>query len=301
MPAQERSRFHASVAVLLAALALVPTGQVAAVSPAEILAEAPANHWAALQPSRLVVMDLSGGRRVVIETADAFAPRHAADLRQRVRSGWFDGQPVTRVQDNYVTQWGEAAGPRALPEGVQRSLAPEFEVPGIPPGFAWTPLPDGDIYASHAGFIGAWPVGRTAAGTTWLAHCYGMVGAGREDTADSGSTGELYVVIGHAPRHLDRNITLLGRVVSGMEHLAALPRGTDTMGVYAPGVARPTLERMVNAIDLPEDQRPRLQVLRTDTDSYTRWLEARRQRDGWFIRPAGRIDLCNAQPPLRSP
>ncbi len=301
MPKSKQRKVLFRPAALVFALLAMPAAVAASLSPAQVLAEAPHRHWYTLHTTRLLVLDLSGGRRVVIETADGFAPRHAADLRARVRSGWFNGQPVTRVQDNYVTQWGEAAGPRPLPEGVQRSLDPEFEVPGIPPGFAWTPLPDGDIYASHAGFIGAWPVGRTAAGTTWLAHCYGMVGAGREDTADSGSTGELYVVIGHAPRHLDRNITLLGRVVSGMEHLAALPRGTDTMGVYAPGVARPTIERMVNAIDLPEDQRPRLQVLRTDTDSYTRWLEARRQRDGWFIRPAGRIDLCNAQPPLRSP
>lgn len=287
---------RAAIVLLLCASAASP----AAPTPAQVLSEAPAAHWNNLYISRLMVLDLSGGRRVVIETADDFAPRHAADLRSRVRSGWFTGQPVTRVQDNYVTQWGNALDARPLPQGVSRQLAPEFEHPGLPGRFAWAPLPDGDVYAPQVGFAGPWPVGRTAAGTSWLAHCYGMVGAGREESADSGSTGELYVVIGHSPRHLDRNITLLGRVVSGMEHLAALPRGTQEMGVYAAGAARPLIERMVNAIDLPEDQRPRLQVLRTDTDSYERWLEARRQRGGWFIRPAGRIDLCNAQPPVRS-
>jgi len=59
-----------------------------------------------------------------------------------------------------------------------------------------------------------------------------MVGVGRGLSPDTGSGAELYVVIGHAPRHLDRNIALVGRVVEGMEHLSSLPRGAGALGFY---------------------------------------------------------------------
>ena len=48
-----------------------------------------------------------------------------------------------------------------------------------------------------------------------------MVGVGRDLSPDTGTGGELYAVIGHAPRHLDRNIALVGRIVSGIEHMSA--------------------------------------------------------------------------------
>src|SRR5690606_9568936 len=82
--------------------------------------------------------------------------------------------------------------------------------------------------AAWSGF----PAARDPAdGTAWLAHCYGTVGAGRDNDADSGSGTELYVVTGHAPRQLDRNITVVGRVVQGMELLSALPRGPAPAGL----------------------------------------------------------------------
>ncbi len=39
-------------------------------------------------------------------------------------------------------------------------------------------------------------------------------------------------MIGQAPRHLDRNIALVGRVIEGMPVLAALRRGTGSLGFY---------------------------------------------------------------------
>jgi hypothetical protein len=44
-----------------------------------------------------------------------------------------------------------------------------------------------------------------------------QIGAGREVKADSGGGAELYVVIGQAPRHLDRNVTVVGRGLQGMD------------------------------------------------------------------------------------
>jgi peptidylprolyl isomerase len=129
-----------------------------------------------------------------------------------------------------------------------------------------------------------------------------MVGAGRGDTADSGSGAELYVVIGHAPRHLDRNVTLLGRVVRGMEVLSTLPRGTGALGVYEDPAEHVPVRSVKVAADLPAAERTPLELLRTDTATFEAWIASRRhRRESWFLDPVGRIELCNVPLPVREP
>jgi peptidylprolyl isomerase len=156
------------------------------------------------------------------------------------------------------------------------------------------------VYAPEAGFSGLFPAARNRR-EAWLAHCYGMVGVGRDDAPDSGAGTELYAVIGHAPRHLDRNITLVGRVLWGMPALSALPRGTGPLGFYETPEERVSIAWVRVAADLPDGGAAgRLQVLRSDSDAFAAYVEARRNREeGWFYEPAGRIEVCNALPPVR--
>jgi peptidylprolyl isomerase len=134
----------------------------------------------------------------------------------------------------------------------------------------------------------------------WLVHCYGMVGAGRDNDVDSGGGTELYVVIGQAPRHLDRNVTLLGRVVRGMELLSVMPRGSGALGFYEKPAERTPVRSLRVAADVPEGERTPLEVLRTDTATFAAYVEARRNRhEEWFKVPAGRIDVCNIPVPAR--
>jgi peptidylprolyl isomerase len=128
-----------------------------------------------------------------------------------------------------------------------------------------------------------------------------MVGVGRGEDVDSGSGNELYVVIGQAPRQLDRNVTLVGRVVKGMELLSTLPRGTGTLGFYEGAQQRVPVKSLRVAADVPANQRSRLEVMRTDTQTFTNLIESRRnRRDEWYKVPAGRIDLCNVPIPVRT-
>jgi len=243
-------------------------------------------------------MDLDAGR-VVIELAPTFAPKLYDNLRTLVRTGYFDGLSVNRVQDNFVVQWGDADGNRAAPIG--KTSPPEFER-AWSADLAFTVLPDGDVFAPQVGFVEGFPVaGDRAAGRIWMAHCYGALGVGRDNAADSGTGVELYAVIGHAPRQLDRNITVAGRVVQGMELLAALPRGSQAMGFYATAPERVTIRRVRFADALPAAERVGLEALRTDSASFAAVVESRRnRRDGWYLKPAGRIDLCSVPLPVRS-
>lgn len=270
----------------------------------QVLEAAKASDWRLPDPENTLYMDMPGGR-VIIELAPDFAPLHAANIKTLVRAHYFDGLAILRVQDNYVTQWGDpdsgTAGKARELGKASRTLAPEFER-GIDKAPAFTRLPDGDVYAPQVGFSNGFPVARDPkAGKTWLAHCYGMVGAGRDNGVETGNGSELYVVIGQAPRHLDRNIALVGRVVQGMELLSALPRGSGAMGFYDKPAQRLPIKSVRLAADVPAAERSSIELLRTDTPTFTALVESRRNRsDDWYKVPAGKISLCNVPLPVRS-
>ena len=296
--------------VALALLALVPTtdpGLVAAQdadartrTAGEVIESAGDAEWRRLDPENTVYIEMPGGR-VVIELAPRFAPAQVENIRKLVRGGYFDGGAVNRSQDNYVAQWG----PRPLAEsesfapGIAQSLPAEFEVPIG--GAAFTPVPDGDTYAPEAGFVDGFPVGRDPrTGTMWIAHCYGIVGVARGNDPDSGNGSGLYAVTGHSPRHLDRNLTMVGRVVQGMEHLSSLPRGTGPLGRYETPEERTVFGAVRMGSDLPPEDRAGVELLRTDSDSFRRLVMAARSRtEEFFVHPTDRIGLCNVRIPVR--
>jgi len=288
-----------------AALLALPLLAVAASPPppkvptsAEIVAGAPASAWAAVPAQDLLVIDLDNGRRVAIALMPAFVPVHVANIRALARAGWFGGTTINRVQDNYVTQWGDATGKKQLPPGIVAPSPAEYERPLA--GLAFRAMPYRDAYAAGAGHVGGWPVasdGRLA----WLTHCYAMVGVGRGLAPDTGTGAELYAVIGHAPRHLDRNIATVGRVLEGMDALTDLPRGTEALGFYSAGASRPTIRAARLAADMPAGARPAFEIMKSDAAAFAAWVKARANRkDEFFIRPAGAVDICNALPPARA-
>ncbi|HEX3125202.1 MAG TPA: peptidylprolyl isomerase [Rhodanobacteraceae bacterium] len=274
----------------------------------DVLAASKPQDWHALDPQNTLYLELATGR-VVIELAPLFAPKHAANIKALVREKYFDGLAFLRSQDNYVVQWGDPhadarAEDKDHPRSVgnaQRTLKAEFTIP-IGKDLPFTRLPDVDGYAPEVGFSGDfWAARDSKKNEEWLAHCYGALGVGRDLDADSGGGTELYVVIGNAPRHLDRNITLAGRVVQGMELLSVLPRGTGPLGFYEKPEQRVPIKSIRIAADLPAAERTNLEVLRTDTPTFTALVESRRNRhDDWFKVPAGYVELCNVPIPVRA-
>lgn len=299
-----------SVSLLSAALALASACAIADAPPKaktmqQVLDASTPSDWRTPDPRDTLYLDLPSGR-VVIELAPAFAPLHAANIKTLVHAKYFDGLAILRVQDNFVTQWGDPdaeATAKARSFGTAaKTLAPEFER-AIAKELPFTRLPDGDVYASEVGFTNGMPAARDAkSGKTWLAHCYGMVGAGRDSGVETGSGAELYVVIGQAPRQLDRNIAVVGRVVQGMELLSALPRGTGALGFYEKPEQRVAITSVRLAADVPAAERTPLEILRTDTPTFAALVESRRnRRDDWYKVPAGKIDLCSVPIPVRTP
>lgn len=294
-------------------------------TPASVVAEAAADEWVAIAPEDLLVMDLAPdaagrARRVVIQLLPPpFSQPWVDNIRTLARAHWWDGTQVYRVVDNWVAQWGagEEGGEAGfaehpLPEGVvspDNARYPRFEAElgrslGIHAGLGHSlRLPDlkiaGDPYAEEAGFLDGFPIGLEAAGwIAWPVHCYGSVGVARDLAPDTGTGAELYAVIGHAPRQLDRNIAVVGRVIEGIEHLSTLPRGTAEAGVYATRAEDTPILSIRLGTDLPDP--PRFEYLGTQSPSFVRYVAVRANRsDAFYTVPAGGVDVCNVQVPIR--
>ncbi len=297
----------------------------AAKAPSEIVAAAPASDWVDIANNDLLVMQLAPGaegkpRRVLIQLMPRpFSQPWIANIRTLARAHWWDGTSVNRVQDNYVAQWGDATEKKALPGGIKQTSEPDYTTAiGKPPEAALSHRRYPDPYARGTLFMGGFPVAfdminsvpvvdqsgkpiaPSSSRSAWPVHCYGMVGVGRGMSPDAGTGAELYTVIGHAPRHLDRNIAVVGRVVEGIEHLSSLPRGTGALGFYEDPTQRVPVVSIRLASELPEAERPRMQYLSTESASFAAYADARaNRRDAFFIVPAGGADICNIPVPVR--
>ncbi|HTV97890.1 MAG TPA: peptidylprolyl isomerase [Steroidobacteraceae bacterium] len=288
---------RAALALAAFALGLAEDGAAKPVTVADLLASSPTTDWRVPDPEDTLYMDLARGR-IVIELASRVAPQHAANIRALARAHYFDGLAIVRVQDNYVVQWDDPEHRRPVPAAVRRSV--EFTAAAAAEA-RFEPLPDRDVYAPQVGFLDGFPAARDPRShLVWLAHCYGMVGAGRDDPPASDGT-EMYAVIGNAPRQLDRNVALVGRVIKGMELLSSLPRGSGEMGFYAGSESAVPIRSMRIAADVPDAQRTPIEVLRTDSATFRALLEQRRERhEPWFKYSPDRIDLCNVPLPARA-
>jgi cyclophilin family peptidyl-prolyl cis-trans isomerase len=296
-------------AVQAPAASVAPPAPSPVPSPGEIVAAAPKGDWVAIAPSDLLVMDLapgSGGkpRSVVIQLMPPpFSQGWIGNIRKLAAAHWWDGTSVNRVQDNYVVQWGDVTEKKPLPPGLVTVGEREYSAPMLGQAVAHV-FGRGvreDAYRTFAENFRGWPLASDKMSRYWPTHCYGMVGVGRNLSPDTGTGAELYTVIGHAPRHLDRNIALVGRVIEGIEHLSSLPRGTEALGFYKTAEERVPILSVRIATDTPTDKPfPRYEYMNTESATFAKYADARaNRRDPFFIKPAGGADICNIPVPVR--
>lgn len=290
------------IALLLQAASVAPSPAAAPVAaappPTAKPYDAAPGDWVAIPDDEVLVFTLADGRRIVVRLAPRYAPVHVDNIRRIARARWWDGETVYRVQDNYVAQWGDASEKKPLPPGVVANPPAEYSWPAFD---AVATLGNPDPYATRTGYSrDGWPL-ATNGREAWMPHCYGMVGVARDLAPSTGAGGDLYAVIGHGPRHLDRNIALVGRAIEGIEILSSLPRGTGGgLGLYEdPGrYVRIATARL--ASELPPAERPRYQYRSPANARFAAWIAARENRQSaFFTVPAGGVDICNALPPVR--
>ncbi|MHA6718680.1 peptidylprolyl isomerase [Sphingomonas sp. RS6] len=250
--------------------------------------------WHDVPDDEVLVMTLGGGRQVFIRLAPRFAPGHVANIRRLAVAHWWDGESVYRVQENWVAQWGDASEKKPLPPEIIARPPAEFEIGAVVPAQR---LARPDAYSSGSGVTAdGWPI-ATDGKATWLTHCYGMVGVARDRLPDTGTGAELFTPIGQSARRLDRNYTVVGRIVEGMQYLSALPRSDAPMGVYATAAERTPILSVRLASQLPDDERPHFQYRATDNARYAAMIAKRQQPEPPTV--ATGLSVCDLPPAIR--
>ena len=247
--------------------------------------------WRPVEPENLVLMELAEGR-IAIELNPRFAPRTVSQFRDLVQQGFYDGLPFYRVIDGFVAQGGDGSDLGELSDVPL--IDSEFEIEWSDE-LAFTPAQKPDMFAPETGFLDGFAVGRDpGAGAGWLLHCPGVVAMARNESPDSSRT-DFYIVMGQAPRYLDRNMNVFGRVVDGMDVVQRIRRGPPgDNGIIRDDLAASRIRSAKLAADLPEEDRPTAYVLDDASRGFRDMLEARRDRRQRFFHhhPPEVIDVC---------
>jgi len=245
-----------------------------------------------IDPEHSVVLQLDDGS-IVIELSPLFAPATTAQFKRLVRDGFYDGLNFYRVIDGFVAQGGDGSD-MSEEENAEPVIKAEFDLDWSD-NLPFVTVQSPDLFASETGFVDGFPAARDLeSGKVWLTHCPGAVGMARGNAADSGST-DFYIVIGQAPRYLDRNITTFGRVIYGMNVVQQIVRGPSEEGGMISDAGESTRIRSAHILsDLPADQRPAVVVADTNSEDFRQMVEERRHRKAeWFIKtPPAVLDVC---------
>lgn len=281
--------------IALAAAALAAPVQAAAPPPAPLPSDPLPADWRAIPGDEVMIVTLATGKQVVIRLAPGHAPAHVANIRALARAKWWDGTSVYRVQENWVTQWGDATEKKPLPAGITDRPAAEFEIAAFQPAVR---MRRADSYSTASGITAdGWPV-ATDGKAAWLTHCYGMVGVARDDLPSTGSGAELLTPIGQSARRLDRNYTVVGRIVEGMQYLSGLPRSDAAMGMYDKESERVPIVSVRLASDLPAADRPHFQYRAADNIRFAAAV-ARRENPPPPLVSLGGAAVCDVLPAVR--
>jgi peptidylprolyl isomerase len=244
--------------------------------------------WRQVPPENLVFIGMREGE-IVLELNPTFAPQTVARFRQKVRDGFFRGMSFYRVIEGFVAQAGPGGD---IPVDEEDFLPAEFQL-SRGDELPWVTVQRDAFFAPETGFIDGFPAARDDR-HVWLTHCPGAVAVARGNEPDSGAR-DFYIVIGQAPRYLDRNLTVFARVIDGMEVAQRIQRGpTENNGIIDNDLARSRISRMRLADQLEPEERRDFYVMDTTSRGFRAMMEERRDRDHAFFvnKPPAILDVC---------
>lgn len=262
-------------------------------SPQEIVEDAPEDVWRPIDPENTIYMDLPAGT-VIIEMRPDLAPAHAKQIRELTREGFYNGLNFHRVIEGFMAQGGDPKGDGTggsdkpnIPGEFLRDTreTPNFRVIGR------------DRIAPRVGYIDGMPAAAQPEAlrsfTTssevdlWPLHCPGVMSMARATDPDSANS-QFFLMIGDSRLSLDKRYTAWGLIVDGYEATRRIVRGEPP--------SRPTpIMRMRVASDVPAAERRNVEIMRTDSETFMRYLKRRGDVD-----ETGYVkDICDIKVPTR--
>ena len=142
-------------------------------------------------PENTILIELEGGT-VTVELPPDVAPQHSARMKELARSGAYDNVVFHRVIEGFMAQTGDVAHGKAGGD-TRRAGTGGSDLPNVPAEFNKLPFDRG------------------------------VLGAARSQNPDSANS-QFFICFDDV-HFLNGNYTVYGRVIDGMEHVDAIPRG----------------------------------------------------------------------------
>lgn len=232
--------------------------------------------WRTVDPENLVIMETSKGQ-IVIELLPVVAPVHVDQFKAYIRAGLYDGTEFHRVIKGFMAQGGDVEATHGA-ESMLEPMEAEFVFRRNP---ADTPLDTiGPADSADAGYHLGFPIttqpgflaemSKDGLVESWIPHCPGVLSTARTD--DPNSANAQFFLISDEGQHLDYKYTAKGRALQGLDVIKAIKLGPSPDGYP---IANPDVVMSVKiAADIPEADRPRAFVQRTDTPAWADILDA---------------------------
>ena len=144
-------------------------------------------------PENTILMELRTGT-VVIELLPEIAPKHSARMKELARAGAYDNVVFHRVIEGFMAQTGDVENGNAAKNfNLRRAGTGGSDLPDLPAEFSGIP------------------------------HDRGTLGAARSSNPNSANSQ--FFINFNDNHFLNRQYTVYGRVISGMEHVDQIVRG----------------------------------------------------------------------------
>jgi len=260
---------------------------------------APDEAWRTVDPENLLVIDTKYGD-IAVELFPELAPKHVAQIKALAKKGFYDNVVFHRVIEGFMNQTGDGTNGDGTGDSTLPNIEAEFSFR------RGTDLPFTMVTAQKVGngeigvgFYKSLPIASQPTSQAMFTkdgkveafglHCKGVTSMAR--TSDPNSANSQFFLMRAKASHLDRQYSIWGNTVMGYE-LLEKPK----VGVIGevPGWVPDRMSDVNMAIDMPEEDRPTVQVLRTDHPAFGHWIKTQKKADGTFP------DVCELSVPTRT-
>ena len=245
-----------------------------------------ANGWRTVNPENLIVIDTAYGL-IGIELYPEIAPNHTARIKELARSKFYDNVSFHRVIDGFMNQTGDGSNGDGTGDSDLPDLGQEFLFRRTADmGFTLVDVQGDEQRSIEIGFYKGMPVAsqplrftsETEDGNVGAfgLHCKGVTSMAR--TSNPNSANSQFFLMRAWAAHLDTKYTVWGNTVMGYEHLERPKVGT----VGDDGFVPDQMNWVRVAADMPEAERPKVQVMDTGSPAFTNYMKTKKKEDGTY-------------------
>ena len=260
---------------------------------------APEEAWRTVDPENLIIIDTKYGD-IGIELFPEIAPKHVAQVKALARSGFYNNVPFHRVIDGFMNQTGDGANGDGTGDSDLPNLEAEFTFRrGSDLPFTLVTAQQVGQGEIGVGFYKSLPIASQPTAQALFTkdnkveafglHCKGVTSMAR--TSDPNSANSQFFLMRGKADHLDTQYSIWGTTVMGYDLLEKPLVGT--IGEI-PDWMPDRMNEVEVAADMSEDERPTIQVLKTDSPAFNNWLKTQKNEDGSFP------DICEISVPTRT-